>query len=121
MTLLALVAGHVLTAGPAEPGLLAFGIVACLGVILYFLIRSMNKQFKKVNFEEKPQGSRAERPRAEEPEAPKASEGPQGRSGVSGVSEPKPGGPRGRRPRGSQASSERRDPTRPDDLGHPPG
>lgn len=36
------------------PGLLGFLVVAGIGVATYFLIRSMNKQFKKIDFEEKP-------------------------------------------------------------------
>ena len=31
-----------------EPGLLGFLVVAALGVALVFLLRSMNKQFKKI-------------------------------------------------------------------------
>ena len=31
-----------------EPGLLGFLVVAALGVALFFLLRSMNKQFKKI-------------------------------------------------------------------------
>jgi hypothetical protein len=31
-----------------EPGLLAFLVVAALGIALVFLLRSMNKQFKKI-------------------------------------------------------------------------
>lgn len=40
--------------GQVKPGVLAFLIVAALGVATYFLIRSMNKQLKKINFEEEP-------------------------------------------------------------------
>ncbi|MER5351079.1 hypothetical protein ABT093_12175 [Kitasatospora sp. NPDC002551] len=40
------------------PGLLGFLVFAALGVATWFLAKSMNKQFKRVNF-------------AEEPEAPK--------------------------------------------------
>jgi hypothetical protein len=39
-----------------EPGLLAFLVVAALGVALVFILRSMNKQFKKIG------------PRPEDPE-----------------------------------------------------
>jgi hypothetical protein len=39
-----------------EPGLLGFLIVAALGVALVFILRSMNKQFKKIG------------PRPEDPE-----------------------------------------------------
>jgi hypothetical protein len=31
-----------------EPGLLGFLVVAALGLALFFLLRSMNKQFKKI-------------------------------------------------------------------------
>jgi hypothetical protein len=36
------------TASEVEPGLLGFLVVAGLAVALYFLIRSMNKQLRKV-------------------------------------------------------------------------
>jgi hypothetical protein len=36
------------TIGNVEPGLLGFLVVAALGVVLFFLLRSMNKQFKKI-------------------------------------------------------------------------
>jgi hypothetical protein len=36
------------TIGDVEPGLLGFLVVAALGVALVFLLRSMNKQFKKI-------------------------------------------------------------------------
>jgi hypothetical protein len=36
------------TLNEVEPGLLGFLIVAGLGVILFFLLRNMNKQFKKL-------------------------------------------------------------------------
>ena len=39
-----------------EPGLLGFLVVAALGVALVFILRSMNKQFKKIG------------PRPEDPE-----------------------------------------------------
>jgi hypothetical protein len=34
------------------PGLLGFLVVAALGVATWFLIRSMNKQLKKIDFDE---------------------------------------------------------------------
>jgi hypothetical protein len=34
--------------GNVEPGLLGFLVVAAIGVALVFLLRSMNKQFKKI-------------------------------------------------------------------------
>jgi hypothetical protein len=42
--------------GNVEPGLLGFLVVAALGVALVFILRSMNKQFKKIG------------PRPEDPE-----------------------------------------------------
>jgi hypothetical protein len=36
------------TIGDVEPGLLGFLVVAALGVALVFILRSMNKQFKKI-------------------------------------------------------------------------
>ena len=36
------------TVNDVEPGLLGFLVVAALGVALVFLLRSMNKQFKKI-------------------------------------------------------------------------
>ena len=36
------------TINNVEPGLLGFLVVAALGVVLFFLLRSMNKQFKKI-------------------------------------------------------------------------
>jgi hypothetical protein len=36
------------TIADVEPGLLGFLVVAALGVALVFILRSMNKQFKKI-------------------------------------------------------------------------
>jgi len=36
------------TVSNVEPGLLGFLVVAALGVALVFILRSMNKQFKKI-------------------------------------------------------------------------
>ena len=44
------------TVSNVEPGLLGFLVVAALGVALVFILRSMNKQFKKIG------------PRPEDPE-----------------------------------------------------
>jgi hypothetical protein len=49
------------TIGNVEPGLLGFLVVAALGVALVFILRSMNKQFKKI-------GPRPEDPEDVEPE-----------------------------------------------------
>ena len=48
--------------GDVEPGLLGFLVVAALGVALVFLLRSMNKQFKKI-------GPRPEAPSAADEDA----------------------------------------------------
>ncbi|MFF2041344.1 hypothetical protein ACFVVX_13010 [Kitasatospora sp. NPDC058170] len=37
------------------PGLLGFVVFAALGVATWFLVKSMNKQFKRVNFVEEPE------------------------------------------------------------------
>lgn len=37
------------TASQVEPGVLGFCVVAAMGVALFFLLRSMNKQLHKVN------------------------------------------------------------------------
>lgn len=50
------------TISDVEPGLLGFLVVASLGVALVFLLRSMNKQFKKIG------------PRPEDPADPAADE-----------------------------------------------
>jgi hypothetical protein len=46
------------TINDVEPGLLGFLVVAALGVALVFLLRSMNKQFKKIG--PKPEETEAE-------------------------------------------------------------
>ncbi|MEV0197935.1 MULTISPECIES: hypothetical protein [Nonomuraea] len=38
----------VLAAGDVSPGLLGFVVVALIGLALYFLIKSMNKQMSKI-------------------------------------------------------------------------
>ena len=47
------------TINDVEPGLLCFLVVAALGLALVFLLRSMNKQFKKI-------GPRSEDPSPED-------------------------------------------------------
>ncbi|GAA0680895.1 hypothetical protein GCM10010193_38240 [Kitasatospora atroaurantiaca] len=37
------------------PGLLGFIVFAALGVATWFLVKSMNKQFKRVDFVEEPE------------------------------------------------------------------
>jgi hypothetical protein len=53
------------TISNVEPGLLGFLVVAALGVALVFILRSMNKQFKKIG------------PRPEDPEDVAADESDQ--------------------------------------------
>ena len=43
------------------PGLLGFLVVAVLGVATWFLIKSMNKQLKKIDFDESKTQVRGER------------------------------------------------------------
>jgi hypothetical protein len=52
------------TISNVEPGLLGFLVVAALGVALVFLLRSMNKQFKKIG--PKPEETGAEGSAADE-------------------------------------------------------
>ncbi len=58
---LALAASHPVLARLADvdenkvtPGLLGFVVFAAIGAAVWLLMKSMNKQFKKVNFEEAP-------------------------------------------------------------------
>ncbi len=44
----AVLANSTSTINDVEPGLLGFLVVAALGVALVFLLRSMNKQFRKI-------------------------------------------------------------------------
>ena len=49
------------TINDVEPGLLGFLVVAVLGLALVFLLRSMNKQFRKIGPKpEDPEGTEAE-------------------------------------------------------------
>jgi hypothetical protein len=61
MTLAALAAAAASTsANDVEPGVLGFLVVAAMGVALVFLLRSMNKQFRKIDSEpEAPDGEQA--------------------------------------------------------------
>jgi phosphatidylserine decarboxylase len=43
-----------------EPGVLGFLVVAAIGVALVFLLRSMNKQFRKITPNPEPPGSPAQ-------------------------------------------------------------
>jgi hypothetical protein len=60
------------------PGVLGFLVVAAMGVALVFLLKSMNKQFRKIT------------PEADKREEPTGANGPQGVKGPRG-----PGGPGG--------------------------
>lgn len=59
--------------GEVKPGLLGFAVVAGLAVALFFLVRSMMKQMRKIDFEERPtrssrpSDSRASRSNEEQP------------------------------------------------------
>src|ERR1700747_3611473 len=57
MTLAALAAAGASSSASndVEPGVLGFLIVAAMGVALVFLLRSMNKQFRKITPEEPPE------------------------------------------------------------------
>jgi hypothetical protein len=45
---LAAVAASSASSNDVEPGVLGFLVVAAMGVALFFLLRSMNKQFNKI-------------------------------------------------------------------------
>ena len=65
MTLAALAAAAASSsANDVEPGVLGFLVVAAMGVALVFLLRSMNKQFRKIG----------PRPEDEDPSDPAADE-----------------------------------------------
>ena len=61
MTLAALAAAAASSsANDVEPGVLGFLVVAAMGVALVFLLRSMNKQFRKIDLEpDAPDGEQA--------------------------------------------------------------
>ncbi|MFI8178898.1 hypothetical protein ACIF70_00050 [Actinacidiphila glaucinigra] len=70
------------------PGLLGFVIFALIGFSLWWLMKNMNKQFKKIDFEEQPQRTEQSEPQSERAEAASASasaasgpEGPGSRKG----------------------------------------
>ncbi|GGO83025.1 hypothetical protein [Wenjunlia tyrosinilytica] len=44
------------------PGVLGFIVFAVIGAAVWFLMKSMNKQFTKVNFEEEPEAPATETP-----------------------------------------------------------
>ena len=51
MILAALAAAASSSSNDVEPGVLGFLVVAAMGVALVFLLRSMNKQFRKITSE----------------------------------------------------------------------
>ncbi len=57
-------------ASQVTPGLLGFLVVAGMGVAVYFLFRSMNKQLKKISPDPRVRASVAKRPRPAEPAQP---------------------------------------------------
>jgi hypothetical protein len=61
MTLAALAAAAASSSvNDVEPGVLGFLVVAAMGVALVFLLRSMNKQFRKIDAEpDAPDGEQA--------------------------------------------------------------
>ncbi|MFF3254589.1 hypothetical protein ACFYWP_27040 [Actinacidiphila glaucinigra] len=63
------------------PGLLGFVIFALIGFSLWWLMKNMNKQFKKIDFEEQPEQSEPQPERAEAASAASGSEGPGSRKG----------------------------------------
>ena len=54
---LAAVAASSSSSNDVEPGVLGFLVVAAMGVALVFLLKSMNKQFRKITPTSDPQGS----------------------------------------------------------------
>lgn len=50
-----LATGLALDDNKVTPGLLGFVVFAALGVATWFLVKSMNKQFKRVDFVEEPE------------------------------------------------------------------
>ena len=56
---LAAVAASSSASNDVEPGVLGFLVVAAMAVALFFLLRSMNKQFRKITPNPEPPGSPA--------------------------------------------------------------
>jgi len=71
MTLAALAAAAASSsANDVEPGVLGFLVVAAMGVALVFLLRSMNKQFRKITPEPgAPEGAQADEQAGEQAKA----------------------------------------------------
>ncbi|MDH6123120.1 hypothetical protein [Kitasatospora sp. GP82] len=53
-----LATGLALDDAKVTPGLLGFVVFAALGVATWFLVKSMNKQFKRVDFVEEPEAAK---------------------------------------------------------------
>ena len=71
MTLLA--ASTQSVASQVTPGLLGFLVVAGMGVAVFFLFRSMNKQLKKISPDPRVRASVAKRPRSAQASSAQAS------------------------------------------------
>jgi len=70
-------------AAQVTPGLLGFLVVAGMGVAVFFLFRSMNKQLKKISPDPRVRASVAKRPRSAQSSSAQSS---------SSVASPSPGG-----------------------------
>jgi hypothetical protein len=57
-------------ASQVTPGLLGFLVVAGMGVAVFFLFRSMNKQLKKISPDPKVRASVAKKPRSAQSSSP---------------------------------------------------
>lgn len=55
LTQLLPLAGDTFDKNKVTPGLLGFVIFALIGLSLWWLMKNMNKQFKKIDFEEQPE------------------------------------------------------------------
>jgi hypothetical protein len=60
-------------ASQVTPGLLGFLVVAGMGVAVFFLFRSMNKQLKKISPDPRVRASVAKRPRSAQPSSAQSS------------------------------------------------
>jgi hypothetical protein len=63
-------------ASQVTPGLLGFLVVAGMGVAVFFLFRSMNKQLKKISPDPRVRASVAKRPRAGQSASAQSSSAP---------------------------------------------
>jgi hypothetical protein len=75
-------------ASQVTPGLLGFLVVAGMGVAVFFLFRSMNKQLKKISPDPRVRASVAKRPRSAQP----SSAQPSSAQSSSSVASSSPGG-----------------------------